>query len=70
MRGHVIYRGVIWGDISRSINGGNVLGGVAYKNKYIYTGHFTPRCACAARNDRSNLWAFDEPEEKSPHQIS
>ena len=26
---------VIWGDISRSVNGKNVLGGVAYKNKYI-----------------------------------
>ena len=27
---------VIWGDISRPVNGGNVLGGVAYKNKYNY----------------------------------
>ena len=32
---------MIWGDISRSVNGENVLGenvlgGVAYKNKYIY----------------------------------
>ena len=27
---------VIWGNISRSVNGENVLGGVAYKNKYIY----------------------------------
>ena len=26
-------RGVIWGDISRPVNGENVLGGVAYKNK-------------------------------------
>ena len=33
MRGRVIYRGVIWGNISRSVNGENVLGGVAYKNK-------------------------------------
>ena len=24
------------GDISRSVNGENVLGGVAYKNKYTY----------------------------------
>ena len=30
--GHLIYRGVIWGNISRPINGENVLGGVAYKN--------------------------------------
>ena len=28
---------MIWGNISRSVNGENVLGGVAYKNKYIYT---------------------------------
>ena len=27
---------VIWGDISRYVNGENVLGGVAYKNEYIY----------------------------------
>ena len=27
---------MIWGDISRYINGENVLGGVAYKNKEIY----------------------------------
>ena len=27
------YKGVIWGDISRSVNGENVLGGAAYKNK-------------------------------------
>ena len=27
---------MIWGDISRSLNGENVLGGVAYKNKYLY----------------------------------
>ena len=26
----------VWGNISRSVNGENVLGGVAYKNKYIY----------------------------------
>ena len=32
----VLYRGVIWGNISRPVNGENVLGGVAYKNKYIY----------------------------------
>ena len=25
---------MIWGNISRSVNGENVLGGVAYKNKY------------------------------------
>ena len=27
---------MIWGDISRSVNGEIVLGGVAYKNIYIY----------------------------------
>ena len=27
---------MIWGNISRSVNGENVLGGVAYKNKYLY----------------------------------
>ena len=27
---------MIWGDISRYVNGENVLGGVAYKNKLIY----------------------------------
>ena len=29
----VKYRREIWGVISRSVNGENVLGGVAYKNK-------------------------------------
>ena len=37
MRGRVIYRGVIWGDISRYVNGENVLGGVAY----IYSPYLT-----------------------------
>ena len=27
---------MIWGNISRSVNGENLLEGVAYKNKYIY----------------------------------
>ena len=27
---------MIWGDISRYVNGGNVLGCVAYKNKMLY----------------------------------
>ena len=30
---------MIWGNISRSVNGENVLGGVAYKNKVSY---YTP----------------------------
>ena len=28
---------MIWGNISRYVNGENVLGGMAYKSKYIYT---------------------------------
>ena len=34
---------MIWGDISRSVNGENVLGGVAYKNilTTLKTAHFT-----------------------------
>ena len=36
-QGKVSMRGrVIWGDISRYVNGENVLGGVAYKNKVGY----------------------------------
>ena len=32
-----VYRDVIWGDISRYVNGENVLGGVAYKSpKLLY----------------------------------
>ena len=30
----------MWGDISCSVNGGNVLGGVAYKNKNVYCDMF------------------------------
>ena len=37
MRGRVIYRGVIRGNISRPVNGENILGCVAYKNKLPYS---------------------------------
>ena len=40
----------IWGDISRSVNGENVLGGVAYKNKYIYLYHSIV-CGCTANRE-------------------
>ena len=41
---------MIWGDISRYVNGENVLGGVAYKNKYI----ISPLKELILARDRTN----------------
>ena len=51
---------MIWGNISRSVNGENVLGGVAYKNKKVYLLQRLGSCQCAW-----GVMVFGTPDIKS-----